>query len=71
MSACHSKNKEMIISECEGKTKCERIVNEDYGRKDYINMELIASVRDTYKASPICCPDNVRCLGRLGPVMVI
>ena len=40
----------MIISECEGKTKCDRIVNEDYGRKDYIDMEQIAIVRDTYKA---------------------
>ena len=50
VSACHEKNKEMLISECEGKTKCERMLNEDYGRKEYVDMELIGNVRDTYKA---------------------
>ena len=50
MSACHEKNKENIERESEGKTKCERIVSEKYGRKNYINDEQIHRVRETYKA---------------------
>ena len=48
--ACHEKNKEKIKSESEGKTKCERILTEKYGRKNYVNYEQIHRVRETYKA---------------------
>ena len=48
--ACQKKNEELIKEECEGKTKCQRILNEKYGRKSYIDNEQITIVRDTYKA---------------------
>ena len=35
---------------CDGKIKCERIITEKYGRKKYIDHELISRVRETYKA---------------------
>ena len=50
VSACHTKNEEMIKRECEGKSKCERILKEKYGRKEYVNNEQIANVHDVYKA---------------------
>ena len=50
MEACQEKNKEWIKRDCIGKTKCERISNEKYGRKSYVNCELIGNVRDTYRA---------------------
>ena len=49
-TACHEKNKEKIKRESEGKIKCERIQEEKYGRKMYINEEIINNVRETYKA---------------------
>ena len=30
--------------------KCERILAEEYGRKDYVDSELVSHVRDTYRA---------------------
>ena len=50
VSACLEKNKEKIKSESEGKIKCERILTEKYGRKNYVNYEQIHQVRETYKA---------------------
>ena len=47
-SACHTKNEELIKNDCLGKVKCERILTEDYGRKDYVDNELVSHVRDTY-----------------------
>ena len=40
----------MIKSASEGKTKCERILTEEYDRKSYVDNELIANVWDTYRA---------------------
>ena len=37
-------------TQCEGKVKCERIFEEEYGRKDYIENNNIETVRDKYKA---------------------
>ena len=50
ISACHTKNEERIKYESEGKVKCERILAEEYGRKDYVDSELVSHVRDTYRA---------------------
>ena len=49
-SACHIKNQERIKYESLGKVKCERILAEEYGRKEYVDSELVSHVRDTYKA---------------------
>ena len=40
----------MIKKESEEKIKCERIFEEDYGRKSYIKNNQIEKVRDQYKA---------------------
>ena len=48
--ACHTKNKERIKYESLGKVKCERILAEEYGRKEYVDSELVSHVRDTYRA---------------------
>ena len=50
VSAAHEKNEERIKSESEGKSKCDRILTEKYGRKNYVNYEQIHRVRETYKA---------------------
>ena len=50
VKAGHDKNKEKIKWLSEGKIKCERILEEEYGRKKYINDERIDHVRETYKA---------------------
>ena len=49
VSAAHEKNEERIKSESEGKSKCDRILTEKYGRKNYVNYEQIHRVRETYK----------------------
>ena len=49
IKACHDKNAEKIMSEIEGKMKCERIAGENYGKKAYIENENIKSVRDKFK----------------------
>ena len=49
-TACHIKNKDRIRNESLGKTKSERILSEEYGRKKYVDSEKIDHVRDTYRA---------------------
>ena len=47
--ACDRKNEEKLRSLSDGKTKCERMNNETYGKKDYISQEKIEDVRKWYK----------------------
>ena len=50
LSAAHLKNQEIIKKHSEGKTKCERIFREEYGKREYVKLEQISRVRETYKA---------------------
>ena len=47
--ACHRKNEERILSQSEGKVKCERITQGDYGKKDYVKSKQISFVRQVFK----------------------
>ena len=49
------KNKNLVFfssikRQSEGKSKCERMSREEYGKKQYVKNEQIGRVRDTYKA---------------------
>ena len=50
VEASHLKNEELIKKQIEGKVKCERILEEKYGRKSYIENKQIELVREQYKA---------------------
>ena len=50
LSAAHLKNQEIIKELSQGKSKCERIFRENYGKRDYVKLEQISRVRETYKA---------------------
>ena len=39
-----------LSTSCKGKVKCERIFEEEYGRKGYIENKNIETVRDEYKS---------------------
>ena len=47
--ACHRKNEDRIRSSIENSKKCERIKNEDYGRKLYFKEKNIKHVRELFK----------------------
>jgi hypothetical protein len=50
LEACHRKNKTKLLGLAEGKIKCERIMKEEYHKKDYISKKLICEVRQQYKS---------------------
>ena len=50
VKACHVINQDIIKRQSEGKSKCERMSREEYGKKQYVKNEQIGRVRDTYKA---------------------
>ena len=39
-----------MLSLAEGKIQCERLLKEDYNKKDYISKKLISEVRQQYKS---------------------
>ena len=49
LKACHKKNKERLKRQAEGKEKCWRIAEDDYGKKAYIKNENIQQVRDMFR----------------------
>ena len=49
IEACHVANEKMIRDKAEGKTKCDRIIGEEYGTKDYIYSKQINQVRKYFR----------------------
>ena len=49
VQACHKLNDKRLKKQVEGKTKCDRINNEKYGKKSYIQNNKIHNVRQMYK----------------------
>ena len=47
--ACHKLNEERLRKQVEGKTKCERINTENYGKMSYIGDSRISNVRQMFK----------------------
>jgi hypothetical protein len=47
--AITKKNEEILREQADGKTKCERIMIERYGKKPYISESLIVDVRNMYR----------------------
>ena len=47
-AACHKKNEEIIRNEASEK-KCQRIRDEEYGKKDYIYSQTISDTRKWYR----------------------
>ena len=47
--ACHKLNEERLRKQAEGKTKCERISTESYGKMAYIGDSRIHNVRQMFK----------------------
>ena len=47
--ACHKVNEERLRKQAEGKSKCERISGESYGKMAYISDSRMYSVRQMYK----------------------
>ena len=50
LEACHRKNKDKLLGLADGKIKCERLMKEDYNKKEYISKKLISEVRQQYKS---------------------
>ena len=50
LKACHIKNEERLRAQAEGKTKCERLATEIYGKKQYISNSQLPYVRQMYKS---------------------
>ena len=48
-NACHKLNEKRIRKHAEGKEKCTRILNESYGKKNYLQDENITEVRNFYR----------------------
>ena len=49
IEACHLENEKMIREKAKGKQKCNRIIEEEYGRKDYISNKQINQVRKFFR----------------------
>ena len=47
--ACHKKNESILRGLGEGKEKCHRIANEQYGVKEYLQNKSMADVRNVYR----------------------
>ena len=48
-SACHRMNEKRLRKQAEGKEKCDKIMLEPYGKKDYVGKKIIYQVRQHYK----------------------
>ena len=48
--AIKRKNEEWLRKEAEGKRKCEKIMRETFGKKDYITKNKVGEVRNIFKA---------------------
>ena len=44
LKACHKANEQNLRSKANGKTKCDRIQNEQYGKKSYVGSNQIQYV---------------------------
>ena len=49
VEACHKINEDRLRKQAEGKTKCDRIDADTYGKKSYISDNRIFNVRQMYK----------------------
>ena len=49
VKACHKINEERLIKQSEGKTKCERIRKEEYGKKPYLSDLILHNVRQMFR----------------------
>ena len=49
LKACHKENEENLRSKANGKTKCEHIQNEEYGKKNYVDSKQIQYVRKAFR----------------------
>ena len=49
LKACHIKNEERLKTRASGGSKCDRIMTESYGKKDYVSSSQIQHVREVYK----------------------
>ena len=47
--ACHKLNEERLRKQAQGKEKCDHIMKEPYGKKDYVEKKMIQQVRQQYK----------------------
>ena len=47
--ACHRKNEDILRALAEGKEKCLRIGNEQYGQKEYLQNKCFSEVRNIYR----------------------
>ena len=60
IAACHLKNEKKIRGQAEGKVKCTKIVQEKYGKKDYVQNKKITIVRQTFKSRFMLYPQSER-----------
>ena len=49
VNACHRVNEQRLKNQADGKTKCAKITEEKYGKKNYISDSKIHNVREMYK----------------------
>ena len=50
MEQSKGKNEEWLRKEAEGKRKCEKIMRETFGKKNYITKNKVGEVRNIFKA---------------------
>ena len=57
---CHKNNEERLREQAEGKSKCDRIIKEEYKKKSYVTERDIEDVRKMYRTryglSPVITP---------------
>ena len=49
VAACHNKNKQRLLKSAKGRNKCDRILNEEYGKKYYFFEKNIDEARFFFK----------------------
>ena len=49
IEASHIANEKLIRDKAKGKTKCNRIIDEEYGKKDYVSRKQINQVRKIFR----------------------
>ena len=49
IESCHKVNEERLRKQAEGRSKCDRIEGESYGKKEYISDSILYNVRQMYK----------------------
>ena len=49
LQACHKANEKIIRKKADGKTKCNKIIGEEYGKKDYVKGKSIHQARSIFR----------------------